>query len=203
VIEAVSNDLRAVTTTVASDVEINTRPLTISADGAQHYINQGGSELVTFTVSGYWTEAGVRVGKYTFRSFPMPGETDPNSPRRFSLFAYPWDVSPNTAPVVYARNPAGAEVTATFWYKVFPKQFRKRELQLDDAFLTKVVNELDAGGSGPLTERFLRINRDMRRQNNDTLRELRLKSEPRILWSGPFFRIGKVESFLADERTYN
>jgi murein DD-endopeptidase MepM/ murein hydrolase activator NlpD len=202
IIEAVSNDLRAATTTIASDLEINTRPLTISADGAQHYINQGGAELVTFNVSGYWTEAGVRVGKYTFRSFPMPGERDANSSKRFSLFAYPWDVPPDTAPVVYARNPAGAEVTATFWYKVFPKQFRKRELPLDDAFLNKAVNELDPGGSGTVVDRFLRINRDMRRENNEALRELRLKSEPKLLWSGPFFRIGKVESFFADERSY-
>jgi murein DD-endopeptidase MepM/ murein hydrolase activator NlpD len=202
VVEAVSNDLRGATTTAAQDVEINTRPLTVSADGAQHYINQAGAELVTFDVSGYWTEAGVRVGKYTFRSFAMPGETDPNSSKRFSLFAYPWDLPPNSAPVVYARNPAGTEATATFWYKVFPKQFRKRELQIDDAFLNKAVNELDSGGSGSLLDRFLKINRDMRRQNNEQLRDLRLKSEPRILWNGPFFRIGKVESFFADERSY-
>jgi murein DD-endopeptidase MepM/ murein hydrolase activator NlpD len=202
VVEAVSNDLRAATTTAVHEVEINTRPLTVSADGAQHYINQAGAELVTFNVSGYWTEAGVRVGKYTFRSFAMPGETDPNSSKRFSLFAYPWDVPPQTAPVVYARNPAGTEVTAAFWYKVFPKQFRKRDLQIDDAFLNKAVNELDAGGSGSVVDRFLKINRDMRRQNNEQLRDLRLKSEPRILWNGPFFRIGKVESFFADERSY-
>ena len=40
----------------------------------QHYINQGGMELVTITTRGSWNEAGVRVGKYTFRSFPLPGK---------------------------------------------------------------------------------------------------------------------------------
>jgi hypothetical protein len=111
IVEAAANDFANRTTTVTRDVQINTQPPIVSADGAQHYINQGGSELVTFNVSGYWTEAGVRVGKYTFRSFPMPGKTDPNTPERFSLFAFPWDVPADTVPVVYARNPSGAEAT--------------------------------------------------------------------------------------------
>jgi murein DD-endopeptidase MepM/ murein hydrolase activator NlpD len=174
----------------------------VSADGFQHYINQGGSELVTFTASGYWTEAGVRVGKYTFRSFPMPGQTDSNSSQRFSLFAYPWDVPADTIPEVYARNPSGAEATAKFWFKVFPKKFRARDLPLDDAFLQKAVGELDPNGSGELLDRFLRINREMRKENNQYLSDLRFKTEPRMLWQGPFFRIGKVESFFADQRSY-
>lgn len=202
IIEAKANDFGASTTTWTAPVDVTTRPPAVSTDGAQHYINQGGSELVTFTASGYWTEAGVRVGKYTFRSFPMPGKTDPNDSERFSLFAFPWDVPADTVPVVYARNPAGAEATARFWFKVFPKQFRKRDLQLDDAFLQKVVTQLDPNGSGEFIDRFLKINQDMRRENNQYLADLRNKTEPQILWNGPFFRIGKVESFFADERTY-
>ena len=166
VIEATANDMSASTASWSSPVDVITRPPMVSADGAQHYINQGGSELVTFTASGYWTEAGVRVGKYTFRSFPMPGKTDPNSPERFSLFAFPWDVPADTVPVVYARNPAGTEATARFWFKVFPKKFRTRDLQVDDAFLQKAVSELDPNGSGELVDRFVKINSEMRRENN-------------------------------------
>src|SRR5687768_16762323 len=202
VVEAKANDFAARTASWSSAVDVNTKPPVVSADGAQHYINQGGSELVTFTVSGYWTEAGVRVGKYTFRSFPMPGQTDPNASQRFSLFAFPWDVPADTVPIVYARNPSGAEATARFWFKVFPKQFRARDLPIEDAFLQKVVPELDPNGSGELVDRFLKINRDLRKQNNEYLTDLRLKTEPAILWNGPFFRIGKVESFFADQRSY-
>lgn len=202
IVEARANDFANRSSSVATTVQINTQPPVIAADGAQHYINQGGSELVTFNVSGYWTEAGVRVGKYTFRSFPMPGKTDQNASERFSLFAFPWDVPADTVPIVYARNPSGAEATARFWFKVFPKRFRTRELPLDDPFLQKVVSELDPGGSAALIDRFLKINGDMRRQNNQYLSDLRLKSEPQMLWKGPFFRIGKVESFFADQRSY-
>lgn len=198
-IEAVGNDLRGSTARVEIPVEVNTRPPRVVADGFQHYINQGGAELVTFNVSGYWTEAGVRVGPYTFRSFQMPGRP---ANERFSLFALPWNVPASTVPVVFARNPSGAEARAQFWFKVFPKTFRTRDLPLDDAFLQKVVDQIDPNGSGDLVTRFLKINRDMRKKNNQQLADFRLKTEERFLWSGPFLRYGKTESMFADTRNY-
>jgi murein DD-endopeptidase MepM/ murein hydrolase activator NlpD len=200
IIEAQSNDLQGRTDSIESDVEIITQPPRLSADGAQHYINQGGSELVVFTPSGYVTDSGVRVGKYTFRSLPHPSQPA----QRFSLFAYPWDLPDDTVPVVFARNPAGTEATARFWYKLFPKKFRARNLPIDDAFLDKVVNQIDPGGSGNLLSRFLRINGEMRRQNNQTLADLRLKTTDKFLWSGPFLPLtnAAVESSFADKRSY-
>ena len=200
VVEVVSNDLRGSTDRAAYDVEVITKPPTVVADGAQHYINQGGTELVTFTPTGYWSDAGVRAGSYESRSFPKPGGTT----ERFSLFAFPWDVPASTTPVVFVRNPAGTEVTARFWNKVFPKAFRKREIELTDAFIDKVLGELDPGGSGDRIERFLKINRDMRRENNKTLADLRLKTAERFLWSGAFLQLSnsKVESQFADVRSY-
>jgi len=200
IVEAQSNDLRGRVDSIESDVEIITQPPRISADGAQHYINQGGSELVVFTPSGYVTDSGVRVGKYAFRSFPHPSQAS----QRFSLFAYPWDLPVDAVPLAYARNPAGAEATARFWYKVFPKKFRARDLPIDDAFLDKVVNQIDPGGSGDLLARFLKINGEMRRQNNQTLADLRLKTAGKFLWSGAFLPLtnAAVESSFADKRSY-
>jgi murein DD-endopeptidase MepM/ murein hydrolase activator NlpD len=152
------------------------------------------------TISGYWTDAGVRVGSYSFRTFPLPGS---KTQERFSLFAFPWDLPADSAPVFFARNP-GAETTAHFWYKVFPKKFRKRDLEIDDKFLEKVVNQIDPGGSGDLLSRFLKINGELRRKNNQTLADLRLKTADHFLWSGPFTQLAnsKVESSFADRRTY-
>jgi hypothetical protein len=199
-IEAESNDLRGRVDSIETEVEIVTQPPRISADGAQHYINQGGSELVVFTPSGYVTDSGVRVGKYTFRSFPHPSQAG----QRFSLFAYPWDLPVDAVPLAYASNPAGAEATARFWYKVFPKKFRARDLPIDDAFLDKVVNQIDPGGSGDLLARFLKINGEMRRKNNQTLADLKLKTADKFLWSGPFLPLtnAAVESAFADKRSY-
>ncbi|MCU1336034.1 MAG: peptidase [Bryobacterales bacterium] len=200
VVEARSNDLRAVTDSIATDVDVILHPPSVTTDGFQHYINQGGSELAIFTPSGSWQEAGTRVGPATFRSFPAPGDNQ----QRLSLFAYSWDTPPETAPVVFAGNSAGTEATARFWFKVFPKKFRARELPIDDAFLEKVDNQIDPGGSGDLLTRFLKINGETRRANNKTLSDLRLKTAGRFLWKQSFLQLAnsQVESAFADLRTY-
>ena len=200
VVEVVSNDFRGATATAERDIDVITKPPTVSADGEQHYINQGGSELVMLFPDGYWTEAGVKVGAYAFRSFALPG----GRPGRFSLYAYPIDLPDGAAPRVFAANPAGNEAAAHFAYKLFPKKFRTRELVIEDGFLRKVTDELDPGGSGDLLARFLKINGEMRRLNNQTLAGLRLKTEEHFLWTQPFRQQtnSKVESQFADVRSY-
>ncbi len=202
VVEAVSNDLRASTDRAAFDVNVVLAAPRVIADGLQHYINQGGMELVTFTPSGGWSQAGVRVGKYSFRSFPLPGHPD----QRFSMFAYAWDLPPDITPVVFARNQAGTEATAHFWFKLFPKKFRVRDFPIDDALMEKLVNSVDPTGQlvpGPdLLSRFLKINGELRAKNNQQLADLRFKTEEKILWNGPFLHWGKEEADFADSRNY-
>jgi murein DD-endopeptidase MepM/ murein hydrolase activator NlpD len=201
IVEAQSNDFLGRTTSASFDLDVILEPPRLVVDEAQHYINQGGSELVTFTVLGDWSATGVKVGPNTFRSYPLPGR--PKN-ERFSLFAFSWDLPVDTVPHVYARNAAGTEVTGRFWYKVFPKPVRTRDLEITDAFLDKVVNQIDPGGSGDLLTRFLRINRDLRKQNNQALSDLRLKTEERVLWNGPFAQLAnsQVEAHFADVRSY-
>ena len=203
VVETVSNDFRGSTDTVAEDVDVVLAAPRVIPDDLQHYINQAGMELVTFTASGSWTEAGVKVGPHRFRSFPLPGQ-DPN--HRFSMFAYAWDLPADVTPLVYATNPAGTEATGRFWFKLFPKKFRERDFVLTDELMEKLVNNIDPSGTlapGPdLLARFLKINGEMRRKNNETLADLRLKTEEKILWNGSFMHYGKEEANFADVRDY-
>ena len=202
VLKGSSNDFRGATTTVSQDIQVVLRPPSIVADGRQHYINQGGAELVTLDLGGNWKTAGVRVANYSAGTFPMPGQPE-NSNQRFSLFAFPWDVSPGTIPVAFAQNAAGTEVSTTFWVKVFPKKFRESTIQLNDRELQKVDGELDPEGTGSLIDRFVKLNREMRRANAQQIYELRKNTESRILWSGPFIPVkGARESYFADKRSY-
>jgi murein DD-endopeptidase MepM/ murein hydrolase activator NlpD len=202
VVEATADDFRGSTETASAPVKIVLAPPRIVPDEAQHYINQGGMELAVMTPSGSWTEAGVKVGEHRFRSFPLPGHPE----QRFAMFAYPWDQADEVAPVVYARNAAGTEATAKFWYKLFPKKFRGRDLAIDDAQMEAMVSKIDPGGTlapGPDVEsRFLKINGELRRKNNQQLADLRFKTEEKILWHGPFLHWGKEESMFADVRNY-
>ena len=201
-VSAVSNDLRGETDAKTIDVDVMTAPPRVVADGVQHYINQGGSEMAVFTPSGAWTEAGVKVGDYTFRSFPLP-----NHPGQyFSLFAFSYQLPVDTPVYVYAANPSGAMAKTTFWYKVFPKKFRASTIRLEDMNIDRIVNQIDTQHKipGDLVQRFVYINSVMRRENNKILYDLRLQTEPKFLWTGAFLPMvdSTVESRFADDRTY-
>jgi len=201
--EASSNDLLGRTARLDRDVTVVTQPPTVSVDSEQHYLYLGMADLVTFNVSGNWTAAGVRVGDQTFRSWPMPG----GKPGQFSLFAFAWNMHENTIPMVFAGNGTGNDVTSPIDFQ-FPKKeqpkYTVHDLQVSDAFMQKVIGELDPNGSGDPVARFVRINTEMRRSNNKTLSDLRFKTADRFLFSQPFARQShsQAEATFADVRNY-
>jgi hypothetical protein len=121
IVEATSNDFLRKTTRLEREVMVVTQPPAISVDSDQHYLYLGMAELATFNLSGNWTEAGVRVGDQTFRAWPMPG----GKPGYFSLFAFAWNMQPGTAPLVYASNGTGNQVTGPMVFQ-FPKKEQPR-----------------------------------------------------------------------------
>ncbi len=201
-VSAVSNDFRGKTSTQAFDVDVMTAAPRVSADGLEHIINQGGSELVTFTPTGAWTEAGVKVGDYTFRSFPLPGQPG----QYFSLFAFFWSLPTDTPMYVYATNPGGTVARATFRAKVDAKKFRKSTIPLESMNVDRIVNQIDPDHKiqGDTIQRFVYINNEMRKKNNKTLADLRFHTASKFLWSGAFLPMvdSTVESRFADDRTY-
>jgi murein DD-endopeptidase MepM/ murein hydrolase activator NlpD len=203
IVEATSNDLLGKKARAERDVTVVTRPPSLSVDSDQHYLYLGMADLVTFNVSGGWTAAGVRVGDQTYRSWPMPD----GKPGRFSLFAFAWNMPPGTAPVVYASIGVGNDVTSPIVFQ-FPKKeqphYTVHDLQISDAFMQKVVNELDPNGSGDPVARFVKINSEMRRANNKTLADLRFKTAEKFLWSQAFARQAhaQAEATFADLRNY-
>jgi murein DD-endopeptidase MepM/ murein hydrolase activator NlpD len=173
----------------------------------QHYVNQGGCDMIVYKVTPAEAESGVVVGPAFFKGFPLPGSADPAV--RFALFALPYDVDPATPMRVRARDEAQNESLVGFWVKVFPRTFRTREIEVDDAFLNKVVPEImsqtpSLTDQGDPLKNFLAINRDLRKANNQALVELAQKSRPEFLWKEPFFQLSnsQVEAAFADHRIY-
>ncbi len=203
IVEATSNDLLGRTGRAEREVTVVTQPPSVMADSEQHYLYLGMADLATFTVSGSWTEAGVRVGDQKFRGWPMPG----GKPGMFSLYAFAWNMPAGTAPVAYASNGSGNDATSPLVVQ-FPKKeqpkYTTHDLQVSDAFMQKVVGELDPNGSGDPVERFVKINSEMRRANNQTLSDLRMKTADKFLWSQPFIRQAhsQAEASFADVRNY-
>jgi murein DD-endopeptidase MepM/ murein hydrolase activator NlpD len=173
---------------------------------AQHYINQGGSECVVYRVSDDAQVSGVQVGPYFFPGYALP-HGDPHL--RFSLFAFAYNLDVKTPVKVVARDGAGNEAVAGFWYKLFPKKFRSSEIKVDDTFLQRVVPEIlshtpEIKDQGDLLKDFIEINNKLRQKNHAYIMQISQKSTPRFLWDGPFLQLSnsQVESLFADHRTY-
>ena len=64
--------------------------------------------------------------------------------------------------------------------------------------------ELKVDDPSDLLAAYLKINRDLRKTNNDTITKLSAQTSPEILWRGPFKQLTNtaVEAGFADQRTY-
>jgi murein DD-endopeptidase MepM/ murein hydrolase activator NlpD len=94
--------------------------------------------------------------------------------------------------------------------RVFPKQYRKSRIEIDDKFLQKVVPAIAANSpdeqipTDDLVAGFLKINRDLRQKNNRYIRDLAKKTSPDLQFMDVFEQLGnsQVEASFADSRTY-
>jgi murein DD-endopeptidase MepM/ murein hydrolase activator NlpD len=206
--------LRRTTSILRKDLQVRLTPPTLAVLSQFHFINQGGAEVVVYQVNPADVPSGVRVGEREFPGLPASGAGIPNAPPglRVAFFPFVFNESPATQVSLWARDEAGNQARASVDSKVTPKQFRKSTIPLDDAFLQKVVPsilqntpDLKVTDANDLLASYLTINRDLRRQNNDTIRTIGLtKSAKEILWRGPFRQMmnSAVEAGFADERTY-
>jgi hypothetical protein len=204
---------RQAQSTASRDIEVRLSPPTIGVLSLHHYINHGGSEMVVYRISPADVESGVRVGDREYRGFPASGAGVQNADPalRVAFFALLWDQDVNTPISVYARDGVGNEGTASFDHRVFPKNFRKSRIEIDDRFLSKVVpailqgsTEFQVENPSDLLASFLRINNDLRRANNERISALARQTAPQTLWQGAFKQLVNtaVEGGFADQRTY-
>jgi murein DD-endopeptidase MepM/ murein hydrolase activator NlpD len=205
--------LREISAVVSREVEVRLTPPQIGIVSRFHYINHGGSEMAVYRVRPADVESGVRVGDHEYPGYPATGagiqDADPGL--RVAFFALLWDQDPGTSISLYARDEVGNESRASFDYRVFPKAFRKSRITLNDRFLQKVVPEilynspeLEVEDASDLLGSYLRINRDLRRQNNARIAAMAGSTAPEILWQGSFKQLMNtaVEAGFADQRSY-
>ena len=211
--------IKTKTADAEKDLEVRLRPPRVQVLSTHHFINQGGAEAVVYRVEPANVPSGVIVGDRRFPGYPAAGAanlapdllkdklSDPAI--HIAFFALDWNQDPNTPIRLYAEDEAGNRATADFEKRVFPKAFRNSTIQLDDAFLNRVVPAIEAettslSAQGSMIDRYLVINRDLRKQNNDEIAKLREKTTKELQWSGAFmpFQNGAVQASYADSRTY-
>ena len=207
--------MRTKEASAARDVTARFNPPRVAAVSTHHYVNLGGSEMVVYSVSPPDVQSGVQVGDMIYPGFPASGAgvatSDPGL--KVAFFALLYDQDLGTPIRLFARDEAGNQAHASFDYKVFSKPFSKGRIDLQDAFLQRVVPEIlehspelkvAVGPGDSYLPAFLEMNNDLRRLNAEKIIVLSQQTAPEILWKGPFLPLGnaQVESKFADHRTY-
>jgi murein DD-endopeptidase MepM/ murein hydrolase activator NlpD len=202
--------IRTVETSVSRDFEVRLDPPRVGVISLHHFVNHGGPEFVAFRATPADVAAGVRVGEVEYPAFSGAnvGITDPAV--RVAFFALAHDQDRDVQMSVFARDAAGNSATSGIEHRVFAKPFAKSRIDVDDGFLQRVVPSIaqNTPGAGidtnDLVKGFLTINRDLRRQNNQTIAELAGKTRPLMMWKEAFAQLGNtsIESRFADYRTY-
>ena len=202
--------IRTIETTVTRDLDVRLEPPRVGVLSLHHFVNHGGPEFVVFRATPADVTAGVRVGEVEYPAFPgsSVGIKDPAA--RVALFVLGYDQDRDSNISVFARDVAGNQVTSPIDRRVFPKPFAKSRIEINDAFLQRVVPAIAENTPGAnidtsdLVKGFLTINRDLRRQNNQTIAELAAKTRPEMMWREAFSQLGNtsIESRFADYRTY-
>jgi hypothetical protein len=209
--------LRRRETEVARDLQLRFDPPRLSVASIHHFIKHGGAEMVVYRVTPPNIESGVRVGEITYPGYAASGIsptlTDPSLKVAFFALLYNQDVN---APIeLYAKDEAENVARAQLDYKVFPRAFRQSRIEINDAFLQRVVPaivdqtpdlrlDVSQQKGAELVPAFLKVNGDLRRQNADTIAAFASKTSPQVLWHGAFQQLAnsQVESGFADYRTY-
>ena len=193
---------------VVSEVKLPVRlaPPSLAILSNFHFVRQGGSELVVYRVGEGAVRDGIQAGSWWFPGFQMPGG---DKRQRFALFAFPYDLSDPTKVRLVAVDEVGNRAEAAFIDKFTPRPITTDTIQVNDAFMNKVVPEImsqseEVEDQGNLLANYLAINRDLRKKNARTLQEMGAKSERRFLWTQPFIPMmnAAITAAFADRRTY-
>jgi murein DD-endopeptidase MepM/ murein hydrolase activator NlpD len=207
--------LRTLEGSGAKDVQVRLERPRVSVVSSHHFINHGGAEAVVYRVSPEDVRSGVVVGDIEYPGFParsagIPNITINDPALRIAFFALRYDQDLNTPIRLFARDEAGNVGRADFDFRVFPKPFKKSRIEVKDAFMDRVVPAILEGTreinpSGDNLQKFLAINGELRKKNNEKIASFASQTDPSILWNGdvffPFRNTG-VQAAFADYRTY-
>jgi murein DD-endopeptidase MepM/ murein hydrolase activator NlpD len=198
------NFFRGNQTVIERNINIDITPPTVELVADDAYVNFGGCGLVVYKASADTVKSGVKIGNYFFPGYK--GHTkDPNS--YIVFFAHPYNVSPDEKAVLMATDKAGNSREQRLAYILKDVKYKKSTIPISDDFIQgKVAPLLNDVGTrqGSPKDIFIKVNRGLRKENEDKILAVGQKTANRMLWSGPFIQLSnsKVESNFADARAY-
>ncbi len=192
-------------TYMEKEVVIDTTPPVVDVLSRQHNISQGGSGLVIYRVSEKDVAGGVVVGDNFF-----PGHSGYFKKDNIFLafIALGHLQGTDTEMHVQATDPAGNTRRAGFHYYLKKKVFKKDTIRISDQFLNWKMPEFDLselpGVYTSAIEKFLAVNRDLRKINTETFKVLGNNTDKALYWDGAFLRLPEAanRAGFSDYRSY-
>ena len=207
--------MRTLQHSATRDVQVRLERPRVAVVSTHHFVNHGGAEAVIYRATPADVTSGVVVGDIEYPGFPASGAaldgvtvTDPAL--RIAFFALRHDQDLKTPIRLFARDEAGNSARADFEYRVFPKPFKKSRIEINEQLLNQVVPTILEGTTeikpqGEPIDKFVAVNSELRRKNNEKIASFAGQTAPGMLWRGAVFHAFKntgVQSAFADYRTY-
>ena len=190
---------------VSHKMVVDSVPPSIRAVSRLHYINIGGAGLIVYQASSDTVKSGLYFNDLFFPGFPAGVESKENF--HVCYFAVPCDAKANPDVYLWAEDRAGNLSRGSFHYKIRTKRFLTEKINITDRFLKRVLPyfsfyPLDPGADD--ITKFLKINGDLRQENNLTFNSLRTKTSPEQIWKGNWVRLRNAANMagFGDRRSY-
>jgi len=192
-------------TVVQKNVTIDITPPTLELMADDRYVNFGGVGMIVYKPSADAIMTGVKIGNYFFPGYKNQIKAHPD--HYIAFFAHPYNVAENERASLVATDKAGNTREMRLVYELKNVKYKKSTLAISDEFIQGKVAPLlhDVGArQGSPKDIFIKVNKDLRKENEDKIRSVTEKSTPSILWHGAFNQLtnSKVEANFADARTY-
>jgi murein DD-endopeptidase MepM/ murein hydrolase activator NlpD len=196
--------LRGNQTVIEKNLTIDITPPTLELLADDPYVNFGGVGLVAYKPSADTVTSGVQIGKYFFPGHR--GQTK-DAGTYLVFFAHPYDAPEEEKAILIATDKAGNTRQMALAYTLKNVKYKKSTIAVSDEFIQNkvapLVTDVAARQKGP-KEIFVAVNRALRKENDEKIRNVGRKSADKMLWSGVFSQLTnyKVEANFADARTY-
>ncbi len=175
----------------------------------QHNIERGGAGLIIYKVFEDNIKSGVQAGDNFFPGHPGLFE---NKNIHVCFFALNYLQGPDTSLSLIAEDKAGNSTKKSFFHYIRDKKYPIDTLDISDSFLENKMPEFELGSreasfqgqENPLVKKFVYINKELRKENEEQILKLSSTSESMKYWEGSFSRLARSErkAGFADHRIY-
>ena len=190
---------------IVKNVTIDITPPTLELIADDRYVNFGGVGVIVYKASPDTVSTEVRIGTDFFPGYR--GQIKEHPDHFIAFFAHPYNAAEDQRASLAATDKAGNTRQMRLVYELKNVKYRKSTIPISDDFIAAKVAPLlnDVGArQGSPKDIFIKVNRHLRKENDERIRQTTLKSTPSMLWSGAFRQLSnsKVEANFADARTY-